>query len=218
MWDKVDEGYSLFCANRWRMSVGVQGSAIQVVSSLSDRVLGKATIGLLDDEGQPISLPPCHECYARGDELHLVMPERTLRSARLDISLMIVEALEDVMVIEATIALQTDRLDARNSVQMMDEGLVASRLEAEHAQGTVWSNESCSDGLWLSVICDSRDHHCIDWSQSESGRLRFFGDFFEKGVIRKVQPWLVWTTQPLTKKRMAAWIDQLAMRPLPLSR
>ena len=69
----------------------------------------------------------------------------------------------------------------------------------------------------LSVLVDRRDQPSLDVSSGTDPSLRFFADFMEKGVIRKTQPWWVWTSATADPTRVRELVKELAKRPLPLT-
>jgi hypothetical protein len=122
------------------------------------------------------------------------------------------------------VSIQTDSLDTHPAIH------VATRLAAgevgeigqaaEHdAQAFVWrlsgGNLSYveivprSDFCELSVACDAAGRFTTEWS--------LFGEFLEKGVIRRAQVVSAFLPRERDEERAAAYCRSLETRPLPLT-
>ena len=77
-----------------------------------------------------------------------------------------------------------------------------------------------SDTTFVAIFLGTHDSpFTTELSTPESLQLRLFGEFLEKGVIRKARPWILLShapSEPSQSELQAIW-DQLASRPLPLA-
>ena len=162
------------------------------------------------------SLPPAVEEFIRGNEFHVRAPQKdgafgvrmTFESIATDF---------DVSILEVTVAVQTSLLDSHPMVDLIVDG--------DHSTGDQSSTDSPSIsvvGLGDSEVAVLLDRHDSPFTANRSDadglKLRLFGDFLEKGVIRKARPWLVYApTGKLEAKQLQALLDQLNNSPLPLT-
>jgi hypothetical protein len=176
-------------------------------------------------------LPPCSDCYIRGDALHISFPISQAHPIGLELVIMAIEADQQILVVESVIGLHTSLLDSHPNLQF--------EVGAGHPGFPLWGRvgweQIFADGnsIWLrasgrsllegpgvstSLLCDRRDLSSLSSSDGEKATaVRFFGDFLEKGVIRKVQPWWVWSNGQLAKRKADTIAHYLAARPLALS-
>ncbi len=192
--------------------------------------------GVLQLPGQ--HLPPIHESFVRGDELHLLMPQTETGDITVELVLLVVEADAKQLVLETVVSLHTDRLDLRPQVTLesdrgdrwslqslgmsnwyeLDSHTAGKDSASKGTEANSHANRDAEPtGLNLAVLVDGRDHFSIDESLANQQHLGFFGDFLEKGVIRKVQPWWIWSIQPLTVADRKQLASELSQRPLPLT-
>ena len=134
--------------------------------------LGQASATLdVPGEGE---FPPLDEKFVRGDELHLMYPQMDQRFAvRLAIEPLTPPANVDaqdfgdgLVVLECRVSVQTDLLDTHPTIDLRTD---------RDTPLTPLLNEA-----------DRRGSTRVD-----DDTVRLFGDFLEKGVIRRGQPWLV---------------------------
>ncbi len=226
MWENADRGEPEFRANGWKLVVRPDEQGARMLVCRDGLVATSARLWLADH-----SLGPCSERYLRGDALHLCFADTTSQPVAIDLVLTAIEADQDHLILESVISLRTSLLDSHPAVEL--------QLGAGHPQRPRWGERPWSPvadngaTLWLrsqpapadegprvsaSVFCDDRDRVSIDSTAlTEHGSLRFFGDFLEKGVIRKVQPWWVWSTGAITPDFADQLGQRLASRPLPLA-
>ncbi len=187
-------------------------------------------------------LPPWDECFVRGDSLHLSFPVSPGHPVGLHVVLLAVEADPERLVIESVLAVETESLESFPELHLVAAPSVAVTASSPNvADGSAASDRTATDEdgasvvwqpspvagtdddgtiqqpLQTTVICDSRDHSSLatGWDASDA-RIRFWGDFLEKGVTRKVQPWWVWSTTALSSEATERLTQRLAARPLPL--
>jgi hypothetical protein len=202
---------------------------------------GNHGIALLDtdesgDESSPLSrrlvcvlpvgqdvLPGVCEQFVRGDELHLTYPQGE-GIYELRIALRPIESTENRLTVEATIAIQTDRLDTHPKIDLVATGrAIQSYLPSERtvsAGGTAPISAATAADYSVAILLGPHDSPCTTNHSTDSRlQLRLFGDFLEKGVIRKARPWIVVsrnTDPPAIADLETRW-RELSASPLPLT-
>jgi len=226
MWENADRGEPEFRANGWKLVVRSDDQGARMLVCREGLVASSARLGLAGSR-----LGPCSERYLRGDALHLSFADTASEPIAIDLVLTAIEADQGLLILESVISLRTSLLDSHPAVEL--------QLGAGHPLHPRWGDRPWSQvadsgsTLWLqaqpslpgegprvaaSVFCDDRDRVSIDApALIERGDLRFFGDFLEKGVIRKVQPWWVWSNGPVAPHLAEQIGHRLAARPLPLA-
>ncbi len=203
---------------------------------------GKAGVGVVDAEEvsagslesasrlvclSPVDqaeLPVATEHYVRGDSYHVVYPQAG-GIYELRIAYRMIESDRLTAVLETTIAIQTDRLDSHPQLDIdvpceSIDSIIPSELSSDFDAPTAPISLGISSGHSVAVLLGPHDHpfttnHCTD----SLLRLRLFGDFLEKGVIRKARPWLViHRDQDLpSPTQLQQWWKRLCESPLPLT-
>ncbi len=231
MWENPKRGEAEFRANGWKLIVEADERGVRLLTSRQRLGATMARIWL-----PQIALAGCCESFIRGDALHLSLSGTQTEPVGLDLVLMAVEADEDLLILESVLSLNTSLLDSHPAVELqVTTGQEQhGRSDVGHPPGNDARWTSIMDegsAIWLhaqphqenqqvttSVLCDERDRLSLDRQRvAEGGPIRFFGDFLEKGVIRKVQPWWVWSHRPISPQLAARIAGQLAVRPLPLT-
>lgn len=111
------------------------------------------------------TLPVADEQYIVGDTLHVNYPQGITRFA-MRLAMDVVHWSHDAIAIECRVSVQTDLLDSHPRLML----------------------RPCDERS--AVLLDAADrHHTI----GRDGQFELFGDFLEKGVIRRARPWLVAT-------------------------
>jgi hypothetical protein len=229
MWEIIGKGSAEFRANGWKLVVtsgepNVGG--IRLLSCREDLVGASARIAVPGYE-----LPPCGECYIRGDALHISFPLSQSNPLGLELVMTAIEADQRIFVVESVIGIHTSLLDSHPKLQLE----VGAGHPGFPAWGRVGWEESVDEGNWVwmraagrraaegpgvstCLLCDHRDLSSLAPASVENETaIRFFGDFLEKGVIRKVQPWWVWSNGPIANRKASEIARYLAARPLALS-
>jgi hypothetical protein len=175
-------------------------------------------------------LPRVDEQFVRGDSWHLNYPQGSGRYAVHVAWKPILTTLER-LVIEALISIQTDLLDSHPTIDL--------EVECQSIQSIVPPSQSRDRGdpittvaatAPISIAIDEPSSVAVllgphdrpfttDLSTDSRLRLRLFGEFLEKGVIRRGRPWIVIdrSGQPLAADPLISlWQQQLAS-PVPLS-
>ncbi len=229
MWEISGNGNAEFRANGWKLVITSgepNTDGIRLLSCREDLVGSSARIAIPGYE-----LPPCSECYIRGDGLHLSFPVSQSNPIGLELVMMAIEADQQMFVVESVIGINTSLLDSHPDLKL--------EVGAGHPGFPIWGRVgwecSADDGDWVwmraaprphgegpavstSLLCDRRDLCSLaPASCDQDMSVRFFGDFLEKGVIRKVQPWWVWSNGPLANRKATAIARYLSARPLALS-
>lgn len=233
MWLCPEPGMAEFRANGWKLAItaeaanvdGSRNSAVRMMVCRDGLVGASAQICL-----PGIELPAVSDSFIRGDAFHLSFAERPEHPIGLELVLLGIEADEDQLVFESVISINTLLLDSWPQLELRIGtghpgqprwGEVPLIVLDESDSVRWWYAQPRQSGLGASVAthlaCEARDLGSLDPSLPlDSRRLRFFGDFLEKGVIRRISPWWVWSNGILpraTGDRVAA---QLEARPLPL--
>jgi len=168
-------------------------------------------------------LPMLEEHFVRGDELHLWYPQQQSRYA-LRLMLRPVSVAAETLVLEIVLAIETDLLDSHPMIDAVSVGSeVHSLMEPRAASGSVGSPPiTTSEKVTgrIAVLLGPHDSpFTSDLSGSDELRLRLFGEFLEKGVIRKARPWVVFrpSTEPWDETELRRLSQKLHESPLPLT-
>lgn len=172
------------------------------------------------------TLPTVGESFVRGDQWHLTYPQgKGLYELRL--VMRPVESADNRLVLETTIAIQTDLLDTHPKIDL----LAACQERISHPLPTASDAPDKKPGAApihlalnahgsVAVLLGPHDApFTSDISGSEALKLRLFGEFLEKGVIRRARPWLVidQSGQVTSEDRLVALWRQLCGSPVPLT-
>jgi hypothetical protein len=216
MWDQDERGGASFRVSGWRLHVTCQTTGIRLAMAQDTSHESTGLISLVGGD-----LPPVTDAFVRGDELHLALPQDDAGNAGLELVLLVVQANRDFLVVESTLAIQTLRLDAHPMVEL---ALPGEDPISRHSQDSAWvfsrqnkPSDLRLDGPTVKILVDERDQPSTNESGTAAGTIRFFGEFMEKGVIRKVQPWWVWSSAGSDAMRMRGLAAELTKRPLPLA-
>lgn len=216
MWELKGSGEARFRVSDWQLQVRCWPEAIDLIAT---RGSSRPSAGGLSFVGG--RLPVLEESFIRGDELHLSLPQAEGQQAALVVVVLVIQADPECLVIESTLSIETMLLDAHPSIElaMAGEGpLMVDVLDS----AKVFSRDCSADNASsqrprLQVLVDQRDHCSLDPTCNPMQSLRFFGEFMEKGVIRKTQPWWVWSGSDANAASVRQLVLELARRPLPLA-
>jgi hypothetical protein len=170
-------------------------------------------------------LPSAAEQYVRGDEWHVNFPQGD-HSYALRLVFQPIETRADQLVMEVAISLQTDllelhpKLDIEVDCHNIDSFVPQSPYEQVTGSGSAPISLAKDRKYSTSVLLGPQDSpFTTNHSSDMLLRLRLFGDFLEKGVIRRVRPWFVITRgqTPPTEQTLEAFWKQLCDSPLPLT-
>jgi hypothetical protein len=185
-------------------------------------------------QGAPISLcpidsdalPAACEQYVRGDQWHLNYPQGE-SSYALRLSLEPLESKQGRMVIETCVSIQTDLLDLYPKLDIEtdcnDIDSIVPGMPGDHdivaGSGTAPISIAKSESGRCSILLGPHDHpFTTNHSTDTKLRLRLFGDFLEKGVIRRARLWIVVENDAAyeTSALEETW-QRLSQSPLPLT-
>lgn len=168
-----------------------------------------------DDSG----LPELRDQYVRGDELHLSFPQAEPHIFGLKLCIRPIAGFDgssDRMGFETMVSIQTSFLDSHPTVDL-------SAMEPCRAEKTdVGSNEvaftfAAGEGRSI-VLLGRHDAPFTEIIEDETQTsLRLFGQFLEKGVIRRARPWvLLGQGATIAEDEVSATAAQLSASPVPL--
>ena len=223
MWQKQSASHYRFRADAWCLDVQAGSRGITAQMVVADG--SPESLAIEIDGG---FLPPLKDSFLRGSDLHLHLPQDDLPAqagsfagastqpgatqAGLEAVLSVLRSDADVLVLEATLGLQTQWLDVHPAVRLtLPSGGNAVMIE----RGSSLVVQSQDSATSLVVLIDERDRWSV--APSTTAGVRFFGDFMEKGVIRKVQPWFVWSRRVIDEAFLETLLESLGSRPLPLA-
>lgn len=215
MWEQENKANASFRVSGWKLEVQCGADDLRLVTAHDASADITGLISLVDS-----SLPSLAESFIRGDELHLIMPQAEGTAAALEICLLVIQADRECLIVESTLSLQTLWLGAYPAVKLDIPGngpLVSSTKDSAKVFSRDKETHRPKDSLEVSVFVDERDQLSIDATNANSEGVHFFGEFMEKGVIRKVQPWWVWTCGSLRDTQIDKIVSSLGNRPLPLA-
>ena len=192
------------------------------------------------------TLPAADEQFVRGRCWNVNYPQADHRLA-LRIAFEPIETTADSILLEATISIQTDLLDSHPKIDIQSDANSIKTLNVPGASqhpasqpgasqhpasqpgasqhpasqsGAAPVTIAKSDTTFVAIFLGTHDSpFTTELSTPESLQLRLFGEFLEKGVIRKARPWILISRakqEPSESELQAIW-QRLAGRPLPLA-
>ncbi len=172
---------------------GVSGIRIVDGDLTADTVKSNASEWMRLDLVENTSLPELGEQFVRGSGLHLYYPQgQGIFGVRLVIEP--VRSTPENLILELTVAIQTTLLDSHPKLDVIIDGGAVRSLTVDDLADAGGSPPICvSQGdATVAVLLGRHDApFTSDLSTGDQIKLRLFGDFLEKGVIRKARPWLV---------------------------
>jgi hypothetical protein len=205
-------------------SRSIQVDARGGTHGISVTTAGASAVSLCPiDEDQ---LPIAGEQYVRGDGWHVNFPQGD-SSYALRLSFEACEIRSNRVVLEICVSIQTDLLDLHPKldveVDCQDiDSLVPSDADGQDTvagAGVAPISIAKGAGSSVSVLLGAHDFpFTTNHSTDMTLRLRLFGDFLEKGVIRKARPWIVFDLDGSADNEalQTTW-KQLCDSPLPLT-
>lgn len=157
--------------------IDAAGGTDGIVVRFGDRRLRIAPAG--DDH-----LPRADEHYICRDEYHVNYPQRDADyGLRLAFDV-VPDVIPGAVVMEIRLSVQTDLMDSHPTLDLAVDHPRAARPPRP------------ADAISRFGVCDDAaivlGPHDRPHTQNLGGRLRLFGDFLERGVIRRARPWIVW--------------------------
>ena len=131
----------------------------------------------------------------------------------------------DLLVLEVTISIQTDLLDTHprsrcRCIVHIRWSVLPRSVKQFGDAGSPPISVAVSEDHFTGVLLGPHDSPFTTNHSSDSLlRLRLFGDFLEKGVIRKARPWIVIDRSggSASRLQLESWWKQLCGSPLPLT-
>ncbi|MCC9602813.1 hypothetical protein LOC67_19860 [Stieleria sp. JC731] len=195
--------------------------------------IGGNSVSLRHPDDQ--TLPALDEQFVRGDELHLSYPQTESLEFGYRVVIRPIEiadwsASSDRTVFERRsafewiVSVQTTLLDSHPTIDLVSDidaskGLGASETLTLPATNSV-AYRSKVDGASVAILLGGRDAPFTDFVAGEtSTRLRLFGQFLEKGVIRRAQPWVLIdrSGEEISVATIEKAAEALASSPIPLN-
>jgi hypothetical protein len=159
-------------------------------------------------------LPTCDEQFVRGNRWQLNYPQEDSAYA-LRLSFENIVNSVGTWVIECCLSVQTDLLDSHPKVDFILDGSTEIVGEKPESTGSARIQRLGTKDSSIAILLGPHDYpHTSTLASGRKTSLRLFGEFLEKGVIRRARPWIV-IGNPSDKQLIQLW-DQLADSPLPL--
>jgi len=198
---------------------------------------GEHGIALLDSSTQtplvsfsPVDqpqLPAVAEQYVRGDVWHLNYPQVSGRFA-IRLALRPIETESKLLVLETVVSIETDLLDTHPKIDLdvpchSIDAIVPEDRDGEDdvtGTGSAPISVAAAGAVCCSVLLGPQDRPVTTNHSTDSLlRLRLFGEFLEKGVIRRGRPWIVIDRSGATtaSERLKDWLCRLDASPVPLT-
>ncbi|QDT03758.1 hypothetical protein K227x_21430 [Rubripirellula lacrimiformis] len=172
-------------------------------------------------------LPVAAEQFIRGDHWNVNYPQVD-GSFALRLAFCPIQTTADRLVLEVCLSIQTDLLDTNPKIDIdvtcddIDSFVPGDAWGSPQVQGSGCAPISLAKSKQesLAVLLGPHDGpFTTNLSTDSLLRLRLFGEFLEKGVIRKGRPWIVIDRSgnvPSESDLVPLW-DQLCSSPLPLT-
>ncbi|TWT98659.1 hypothetical protein [Stieleria varia] len=199
----------------WLLEARGGSSPISLVDGERDGV-AYVSLAAVDDQ----TLPELDELFVRADELHLRYPQS---GGQFGLRLMLrpIQSDADVLVLECVTSIETVLLDAHPTVDVLSAGQHQTIRADDELAGPAISatiSETHSTAILLGPH-DSPFTSDLSGGGNTGVRLRLFGEFLEKGVIRKARPWIVIdrSGQSISPEQLKRWHQELSFSPLPLT-
>ena len=198
MWKTTQLGVGAWSDEFGELAVDARGGADGIaMGSLNDAV--RVQICEVDEEPLPIAGEQFIKEEGDGDQWHINFPQGDARFA-LRLTLKPIESNSDRLVMETCLSVQTDLLDSHPKLDLQVD---CNRIESWVPQdkfgkddvrgpGSAAISTATSGQNAASIILGPQDQpFTTNHSTDMLLRLRLFGDFLEKGVIRRGRPWIV---------------------------
>ncbi len=170
------------------------------------------------------TLPRLDEQFVRGDELHLAFPQSDDSQFGFRLVVRPVQwngfaADPTRACFELLISIQTTLLDSHPTLDLVVPASEGARAESVPASQCRVHHAATGDSAVAVILGpqDAGESGVIDVDQAQ--RVTLFGEFLEKGVIRRARPWLIVNRAgtEIDAKWISAAIDALTESPLPLN-
>ena len=167
---------------------------------------GRRRVDLRSVDSEP--QPTAGEHYVCDDEYHVNYPQHDANYA-LRLAWDVVPGLiDDAVVIEMRVSVQTDLMNTHPTLD-----LAVDHPSAERPPRPCDAISRFGDQSDAAILLGPHDR---PHTQNRGGRLRLFGDFLERGVIRRARPWIVWG-RTLSDAELRRIHRALCQSPVPLT-
>ncbi|MEM1070004.1 MAG: hypothetical protein AAGI63_13975 [Planctomycetota bacterium] len=222
MWETDELGLATWVAGDASWSLNARG--------------GDAGIAVLGEDGQRLfefaaveddQLPVADEQFVRRDQWHVNFPQgESSYALRMVFRPLQVDAMQ--LVLESTVSIQTSLLDTHPKIDLnIDcrdiDSFVPDDPSGDNTLDTKGSapiSVAKNRDVSIAVLLGPHDSpFTTNHSTDTLLRLRLFGDFLEKGVIRRARPWVVIDRSGETpsEEQLTELYRKLCGSPLPLS-
>lgn len=227
MWKMIETGVAQWHAGDGIWNINASGGDHGVTLHARDRGVALASLVPVGDD----RFPAATESFVRDDEWHVDFPQQD-GSYSVHLVFRPIEASASDLLLESTISIQTNLLDTHPTLDFTATGdgfqVWTPKSESKFAAAAA-KNDSIGAGCLTGVVGDSAavtvmlDRHDYPWtldlSDDAAIRLRLFGEFLEKGVIRKARPWICIQrgVTDIDESQMIRHWESLQASPLPLT-
>ncbi|MCC9657238.1 hypothetical protein [Rhodopirellula halodulae] len=170
------------------------------------------------------TLPIATEQSIRGDVWNVTLPQAAECQYSLKLAVRVIEASETRLVIEPTLSIQTLLLDTHPTLDLTalgDCGVIFDEGDTLGDGSPPISTVSLSGetGSIAVLLAPTDAPFTTDLRHEGHLQLRLFGEFLEKGVIRKARPWIILdrTEQGISEADLKGYLKRLCETPLPLT-
>lgn len=172
--------------------------------------------GGLSIEVHPVQtavLPSLDEHFVRDDQWHANLPQSTTRFG-IRLAFDQIPLNDHVVALECRLSVQTDLLDSHPELDLRLCGGTPTMVSPDDDVPPVATVIGSND-FFAAVLLSSNDAPHTKLLSTDPPSLRLFGDFLEKGVIRRARPWIIFGR--FTGDDLKTWQQQLSDSPVPLT-
>ncbi|OYP37764.1 hypothetical protein [Rhodopirellula sp. MGV] len=211
-WQSNDSVWRFDSLNHDHVSAMPLGASLRV---------GAYTVGLCHPGDQ--SLPALDEQFVRADELHQAFPQTAEQQFGYGLMIRPVaipdwQGDENRLAFEWVVSVQTTLLDSHPTIDLLTDIGTGRVQSIPSANAMAYAIEG--QGVSAAIILGAQDAPFTDQIESPGAtRLRLFGQFLEKGVIRRARPWVLVdrSGNSIDKATLTAAAQALATSPIPLN-
>ncbi|MEM9365240.1 MAG: hypothetical protein AAGD07_04530 [Planctomycetota bacterium] len=197
---ETDLTLDLHRSNRWSLGSAACPTALSILPVAPEAVLPTPEDDFQRDSEWHFSCPQSHEANGSGTfGVNLVVSHLSSEA--------------NAVVIELILSVQTSLLDSEPTLDFQLRSDVPVTARANNAIHTAVIGSQ----RWSILLGPHDAPFTSNHSTSHDLRLRLFGEFMEKGVIRKARPWLVVQSTGDTATDLDEILQRLTESPLPLT-
>lgn len=232
MWEMSRLGFAQLQADDWDLTVSTVDRRVRDDRGTAVRMIvrkGKNPSTAVSLSIPGIEVAPIGESFVRGSTLCFLQVESPEHPVGLELSFTVVACGSELLAIESVISIKTSLWDAWPRLELgvgsitrenkLGEDYPLAPMEGSPCHWWLATPQQGSSGtVFTHLACDARDSQSLDRvSAVRPGSVGFFGDFLERGVIRRICPWWVWSKRPLDSLTVANLGRQIEEKPLPLT-